>query len=305
MRTVWKGTIGFGSFAIPVKAYSATGEYSSGLTQVHAVDGGRIRYKRVCEVDDAEVPQEEIAKGYTTAGGEVVVLSEADLAELADVALPTAHSIQILGFVHPGNIDPLYFVKSYYLEPEVPATKPYVLLGEALQQAGRVAVVRVTIRQRETLGALSVRGKVVMLDTMHWPGEIRTPDFPFLHEDVDLRMTEVKAAANMIENLSSGFDPADYPDTYSDALAELIEARIEGREVLTPSATVQEEGVAELLRALQQSTQDRADADQAGAANETPEPVERADEAARRAGTAAEEARRAAEQARSAPRTNR
>ncbi|ASR34752.1 Ku protein [Prauserella marina] len=304
MRTVWKGTIGFGSFAIPVKAYSATGEYSSGLTQVHAVDGGRIRYKRVCEVDDAEVPQEEIAKGYTTAGGEVVVLSEADLAELADVALPTAHSIQILGFVDPGDIDPLYFVKSYYLEPEVPATKPYVLLGEALQQAGRVAVVRVTIRQRETLGALSVRGKVVMLDTMHWPGEIRTPDFPFLHEDVDLRVTEVKAAANMIENLSLGFDPADYPDTYSDALAELIEARIEGREVLTPSATVQEEGVAELLRALQESTQDRADTDQAGAEGAA-EPAGRAGEAARRAETAAEQARRAAEQARSAPRTNR
>lgn len=192
MRTVWKGTIGFGSFAIPVKAYSATGERSTGLTQVHTTDGGRVRYKRVCEVDEAEIPAEEIGKGYATPDGDVVVLTDEDLDSLP---LPTAQSIQILGFVPPAQIDPLYFVKSYYLEPEIPALKPYVLLGEALQQAERVALVKVALRQRETLGALSVRGQVIMLDTMHWPDEIRAPDFPFLHTDVDLRVAEVRAAA--------------------------------------------------------------------------------------------------------------
>ncbi|PXY27131.1 Ku protein [Prauserella muralis] len=298
MRTVWKGTIGFGSFAIPVKAYSATGERSTGLTQVHTTDGGRVRYKRVCEVDEAEIPAEEIGKGYATPDGDVVVLTDEDLDSLP---LPTAQSIQILGFVPPAQIDPLYFVKSYYLEPEIPALKPYVLLGEALQQAERVALVKVALRQRETLGALSVRGQVIMLDTMHWPDEIRAPDFPFLHTDVDLRVAEVRAAANMIENLSRDFVPGDYSDGYADALSALIEARHEGREVARPTAAVQDEGVAELLRALQESSQERADTDQAQAQ----ERVERAQAAAGKAGAAAERATKAAGKARSAPRSKR
>ncbi|SFK44932.1 DNA end-binding protein Ku [Amycolatopsis sacchari] len=297
MRTVWKGTIGFGSSAIPVKAYSATEDHSTGLHQLHAVDGGRIRLKRVCEVDGAEIPQEEVGRGYVLPGGDVVVLSED---ELADLPLPTAHSIEICGFVPPGQLDPLYFLKSYYLEPEVAGTKPYVLLSEALQQADRLAIVRVALRQKETLGALRVRGQVLMLDTLHWPDEVRAPDFPFLHEDMDIHTAQVRAAANIIENLSGNFEPARYADRYSAALQELIQAKVEDREVLRPTAAIQDAGVEALLDALQETAQERTDTDQA-----TSPAVKRAKAAAKKAAEAKEGAKKAASKARSAPKSKR
>src|SRR5689334_21516703 len=131
MRTVWKGTIGLGGSAIPVKAYSATEEHGTPLHQVHLNDGGRVRQRRVCDLDGAEIPLDEVGKGYPLSSGDVVILSDEELAALP---LPTAQSIQVLGFVRPGQIDPIYYLKSYYLEPEVSATRPYVLLAEALQQ---------------------------------------------------------------------------------------------------------------------------------------------------------------------------
>ncbi|HKS43957.1 MAG TPA: Ku protein [Amycolatopsis sp.] len=293
MRTVWKGTIGLGSSAIPVKAYAATEDHGTPLHQLHLTDGGRLRQKRVCEVDGAEIPPGEVGKGYTLPGGDVVVLTDEDLASLP---LSSAHSIQVLGFVRLAQIDPVYFIKSYYLEPEVPATKPYVLLAEALRQADRVAVVKVTIRQRETLGTLRVRDQVIMLDTMHWPDEIRRPDFPFLHEDVDVRPPHLRAAANLIENLSRDFEPGLYTDSYSEALSALIEARIEGREVVQPTAETQDKGVEVLLEALQESAQDRADADAA---------VAKAKAASEKAKSARSAARKAASKPKSASKSRR
>jgi DNA end-binding protein Ku len=162
-------------FRDPVKAYSATEESSVSLNQVHRIDGSRIKNRRVCErvceVDEAEVPSSEIAKGYQVPGGDVVLLTEEDFASLP---LSTAHSIDIRAFAPLEQIDPVYFGKTYFLEPEPAGTKPYVL-SEAHQQSGRIAVVRVALRQRETLGALRVRDQLIMLQTMLWPDEIRTP----------------------------------------------------------------------------------------------------------------------------------
>lgn len=293
MRTVWKGTIGLGTSAIPVRAYSATEDQGTPLHQLHVTDGGRLRQKRVCDVDGAEIPPGEVGKGYTLPGGDVVVLTDD---ELASLPLPTAHSMAVLGFVRPGQIDPVYFVKSYYLEPEVSATRPYVLLAEALQQAERVAVVKVAIRQRETLGALRVRDQVIVLDTMRWPSEIRRPDFPFLHDDVDVRLSQLRAAANLIENLSGDFEPGAYTDTYSDALAALIDAKVEGREVVQPTAAIQDAGVDQLLEALQASAQERADSDAA---------LAKAKEAAEKAKSARSTARKAASKPRSATKSGR
>jgi DNA end-binding protein Ku len=252
MRAVWKGTIGFGAFAVPVKAYSATEERGITLHQVHEPDGGRVRVKRVCELDGAEVPAVEIARGFPVPGGDMVLLSEADMAGLP---LPTARSIDVCGFAPLEQVDPVYFAKSYYLEPEPAGTKPYVLLSEALQQSGRVAVVKVALRQRETLGALRVRDQVIVLETMLWPDEIRTPDFPFLHEDVDLRRGEVKTAVNLIEELTADFEPGKYTDRYREALDALIRAKIDGADVVQPTAAEQAEGVTKLLAALQDSVQ--------------------------------------------------
>lgn len=286
MRSVWKGKIGYGPVAIPVKAYGATEEHGTGLNQLHATDGGRIRIRRFCEVDDAEVPYAEIAKGATGDGGEVVILTEEDLATLP---LPTADSIEVTAFVPLEQIDPIYYAKSYFLEPEPGGTKPYVLLAEALRQSGKVAVVKVALRQRETLAVLRVKDQVLVLGTMLWPDEIRTPDFPFLDEDVDVRAREVRTATKLIDRLATDFAPERYTDRYQEALDALITAKAEGREVVVPTAVEQDEGVAELLAALR--------AEEVGGAA-----VARARSAARKAGAAQETASRAAAKATKAPR---
>ncbi|MFC3452369.1 non-homologous end joining protein Ku [Amycolatopsis speibonae] len=279
MRAVWKGTIGFGTYAVPVKAYSATEEHNLPLHQVHEPDGGRVRVKWVCEVDGAEVPAAEIAKGHSVPSGDVVLLTGRDFASLL---APTTQSMDVIGFTPAEQVDSMYFARSYYLEPEPAGTKPYVLLSEALQQTGRIAIVKVTLRRRETLGALRVRDQVIVLETMLWPDEIRRPDFPFLHEDVDLRRGELRNAVSLIEDLTQDFDPGRYTDRYREALEALIQAKLDGDDVLQPTAAEQAEGVTRLLAALQQSS---VEADRA--------PVEKAKEAAEKARQARTRAKRA------------
>ena len=250
MRSMWKGTIGYGMAAIPVKAYTATEEHDIELHQMHATDGGRIRQKRVCEVDGDEVPFTEVARGYEMPAGDVIMLTDDDMATLP---LATTRLIDVRAFVPLDQIDPISFSKSYYLEPEPAGVKPYMLLSEALQQSGRAAVVKVALRARESLGVLRVRDQVLLLTTMLWPDEIRVPDFPFLHEDVDLVGPEVHAAVQAIEQLSGTFVAAQYTDRYREALEDLIEAKIEGREVVRPAAVEEDATVEDLITALQES----------------------------------------------------
>lgn len=252
MRSMWKGTIGYGQAAIPVKAYTATEEHDIELHQLHATDGGRIRQKRVCEVDGEEVPFSEVARGYEMPAGDVVMLTEEDLATLP---LATTRLIDVRAFVPVEQIDPISFSKSYYLEPEPAGIKPYVLLSEALQQSGRAAVVKVALRARESLGVLRVRDQVLVLTTMLWPDEIRVPDFPFLHEDVELAGLEVHAAVEAIEQLSGSFVAARYTDRYREALEDLIEAKIEGRDIVRPVAPEEDATTEDLITALQASVE--------------------------------------------------
>ncbi|MGW3995068.1 non-homologous end joining protein Ku [Amycolatopsis sp. NPDC004772] len=292
MRAVWTGTIGFGGYAIPVKAYSATEEREIPLHQVHESDGGRIRVRRVCEVDGAEVPPEEMVRGYPVPGGDVVLLSDHELA-----SLPMAgRTIAIRGFAPAPDVDPLWFAKSYYLEPEPAGTKPYVLFSEALQQSGRLALVTVALRRRETLGALRVRDQVIVLETMRWPDEVRTPDFPFQHADVDIRPGELRRAVNLIEELTGEFDPGRYPDRYREAFEALVQAKIDGAEVVQPTAAEQAEGVTRLLAALQESAAEAEDARNAA--------VTKAKAAASRAAKARTTAKRAATRSRGRTKTS-
>ena len=268
MRSVWKGTIGFGKVAIPVKAYGATEEHTSGLHQLHINDGGRIRMKRVCETDGAEVPFAEVAKGATLPGGQVVALTDEDLATLP---LPTAQSIEIMEFAPLEQIDPIYFAKSYYLEPDAIGIKPYVLLAAALRESGKVAVVKVALRGRETTAVLRVKDRVLVLNTMLWSDEIRVPDFPFLDEEVRIRLTELRTATRLINRLTTDFAPEKYRDGYREAMDELIQAKAEGREIAKPTAAEENAGVAELLAALQAESaveNARAAAKKAGAAKD-------------------------------------
>ncbi|GLY73176.1 Ku protein [Actinoallomurus iriomotensis] len=252
MRSIWKGAISFGLVTIPVKLYSATEQRDVAFHQVHREDGGRIRYKRVCTKDGEEVPYSDIAKGYELPDGEIVVLTDEDFENLP---LSTSRRIDVLLFATEEQVDPIYFSKSYYLEPEAQGTKPYVLLRDALESSGKVAVVKVALRQRESLGTLRVRDGVFVLETMLWPDEVRAPEFKFLEEDVDLRPQELQMASSLIDSMEGEFDPSEYKDAYREALQEVIEAKVEGKEVVPQEAEEEAPAASDLLSALRASVE--------------------------------------------------
>jgi DNA end-binding protein Ku len=256
MRAMWSGAVSFGLVSVPVKAYSATTNHDVRFHQVHAADGGRIKYKRTCSIDGEEVEYADIVKGYETDDGELITLSEEDLDSLPTA---TGHEIDVIEFVPADQIDPLLFEKSYYLEPDTKAAKPYALLREALVQTDRMAVVKVALRQRESMALLRVRDKAIVLQTMLWPDEVREPEFDILDADVELRPQELTMAASLVESLGAEFDPTQFHDEYRDAVVELIERkRTTGDTRPAPVAAKRDEGpdsMTDLLSALQASVE--------------------------------------------------
>jgi DNA end-binding protein Ku len=241
---------------IPVKLYAATEQRDVAFRQVHAEDGGRVQYRRFCSLDGQEVAYSDIAKGYELATGDVVVLTDEDLQELP---LATAKRIDVLHFSPAGQLDPILSNKAYYLEPEPPGVRAYALFRDALERSGRVAVAKVAIRQREALAALRVRDGVLVLETLLWPDEVRQPDFKFLDEDVDVRSQELKMAASLIDTMTEDFDPSLYKDAYREALEALVQAKIEGNEVVRPvgqaAAADSDGGPADLAATLRASVE--------------------------------------------------
>jgi len=249
MRAIWKGAVSFGLVSVPVKLYAATESHDVSFRQVHRTDGGRIRYQRVCSIDGEEVPYSEIAKGYETEDGEMVVLTDEDL---ADLPTTSSREIAVEKFVPSEQIDPMLFERSYYLEPEPSGAKPYALLRQALLEADRMAVVTVALRQRTTVAVLRVRDDVIVLQTMMWPDEIRTPDFNV--EAGEVKPAEVKMAQMLVETLAGDFDPAEFEDDYAEAVEALVKSKIEGGEVARqPTSTKSSGEVVDLLAALQRS----------------------------------------------------
>src|SRR5687767_12837496 len=253
MRSIWKGAISFGLVTIPVKLYSATEAKDVSFHQVRRSDGSRIKYKRVAAVDGEEVAYGDIAKGYELGNGETVVLTDEDF---KDLPLTTSRAIDVLQFVPLEQVDPIFFEKSYYLEPDKAGTKPYVLLRDALEESGKVALVKVALRNRESLATLRVRDGVFVLETMLWPDEVRKPDFGFLDEDIEVRPQELAMAGSLIETLSGDFDPSQYKDEYREALQQVIEAKVAGHEVKQPEQAQPTAGtVVDLMAALRASVE--------------------------------------------------
>ncbi|HEX5861804.1 MAG TPA: Ku protein [Nocardioides sp.] len=249
MRAIWKGAVSFGLVSVPVKLYSATESHDVSFRQVHAKDGGRIKYQRVCSIDGEEVAYADIAKGYETEDGEMVILTDEDMAELPSTS---SREIAVEKFVPSDQIDPMLFEKSYYLEPESSGAKPYALLRQALLDADRMAVVTVALRQRTTVAVLRVRDDVIVLQTMMWPDEIRRPDFNI--DSGKAKDAEVKMANMLVETLAGDFDPTEFEDDYAEAVEALVKAKVEGGEVKrTPTSTKSSGEVVDLLAALQRS----------------------------------------------------
>ncbi|UQX90147.1 Ku protein [Jatrophihabitans telluris] len=277
MRAIWKGAVSFGLVNVPVRLFAATEEHDIRFHQVHRDDGGRIRYKRTCSICAEEVSYDEIAKGYETSDGQLVILTDDDLDKLP---VSTGREIDVVEFVPREQVDPILFDKSYYLEPDARAVKPYALLREALVDTDRIAVVKVALRQKETLAVLRVRDKAILLQTMLWPDEIRNPDFATLDGEVDLRPQELSMASSLVESMAADFDPDQFTDDYREAMVALIDAKLErGDAAQLPeeeSAGTASSGgeVIDLLTALQRSV-DRARA--GTATGSTTDSVGRAD----------------------------
>ncbi len=250
-QSIWKGAVSFGLVTIPVKVFAATEEKDITFRQVHAADGGRIRYKRVCDIDGEEVPYSDIAKGYEMPDGEILVL-EAD--DLADLPLTSRKVIDVLEFVPMEQIDSISLARAYYLGADGgPAEKPYVLLRDALAESDRVAIVKVTLRNREALAVVRPSEDALVLHTMLWPDEVRSPAAVSPPTDVELRSQEIAMARSYIDTLTTDFDPGRYHDEYRQALQEVITAKVEGHELEAAPSTPTQGNVVDLMAALRAS----------------------------------------------------
>ena len=250
MQTIWKGAISFGLVSIPVRVFSATDERGISLRQVHAADGGRIRYKRICEVDGEEVPYSEIAKGYELPDKEIVVLTDEDMENLP---LASSKAVEVLQFIPIDQYDPVQTARSYYLKPDGHGAKPYVLLRDALARSGKVAIVKVALRSRESLAALRAYGDVLLLQLMLWPEEIRDASQFAPDDDVSVREQEIAMAESLIDSLTGDFDPDSYTDEYKAALMSVVEAKAAGREVTEQAPAAPAAEVVDLMEALRLS----------------------------------------------------
>ena len=253
VRAIWKGAVSFGLVNVPVRLYSATENHDVQFRQVHREDGGRIRYQRICSVDGEQVSYDDIAKGYETEDGKMVVLTDEDMSQL-----PTRSSreIAVEKFVPSDQIDPMLLDRSYYLEPDKTATKAYALLRDALRAADRMAIVTVSIRARMTIAVLRVREDVIVMQTMLWPDEIRAAQLANLGEEVEVKPAELAMAHMLVESLAGDYVPGDYEDDYQAAVESLVRTKLEGGEAQTAPAIKETGGeVVDLLAALQRSVE--------------------------------------------------
>lgn len=249
-RSIWKGAVSFGLVTIPVKLFSATEEKDVSFRQVHAEDGGRIKYQRVCQNCGTEVSYADISKGYEMPDGQMVILDSDDLASLP---LPTTRAVEVVQFVAQDEIDPRYFGRSYFLQADGTGAKPYVLLRDALAHSGRWAVVKVALRSRETLALVRPHQDVLMMHTMLWPDELRDGSFAAPPADVTVTDAEVEMAQTFIDALAGEFEPDEYSDAYREAIEALVESKLEGTELPARDDTGEEAEVVDLVAALRAS----------------------------------------------------
>lgn len=252
MRSIWNGAISFGLVSIPIKLMNATENHSISFRQIHVEDGGRIRYRKVCELEDHEVPTGEVGKGYEDADGSIIPITDDDLASLP---IPTAKTIEIVAFVPADTIDPLQMDTAYYLTANgVPAAKPYTLLREALKRSQKVAVAKFALRGRERLGMLRVVDDVIAMHGLLWPDEIRATDIVAPDTDVKIRDAELDLADALMDTLGE-VDLDSLHDDYREAVEEMITAKLEGGETTAPAPAADEGGgkVIDLMAALESS----------------------------------------------------
>ncbi|TPQ15611.1 Ku protein [Streptomyces sporangiiformans] len=254
MRSIWNGAVSFGLVSIPIKLVNATENHSISFRQIHNEDGGRIRYRKVCELEDREISADEIGKGYEEADGTIIPITDDDLASLP---IPTAKTIDIVAFIPAERIDPLQMDTAYYLVANgVPAAKPYTLLREALKRSQKVAIAKFALRGRERLGMLRVVEDAIAMHGLLWPDEIRAPEIAAPDASVTVRDKELDLADALMDTLGE-VDLDDLHDDYREAVEELIAAKVSGEKVPSPPAVEGAGGkVIDLMSALEKSVRE-------------------------------------------------
>ena len=233
MRSIWTGSIAFGLVNVPVKAYGATEDHDVNLHQVHDADGGRIRYQRRCEVCGKKVDYDDIDKAYDD-GERTVVLTEDDMESLP---AEKSREIEVVQFVPNEQIDPIMLGRSYYLEPDSKSPKAYALLVKTLENTELTAVVKFALRQKSRLGALRVRGQVLLLQGILWGDEVRDTDFLKTPAKKKISAQELKMSSALVDQFRGDFDPGEYEDDYQVELRTLIEAKLKQGDSLDTEAT--------------------------------------------------------------------
>ena len=250
MRSIWKGAISFGLINIPIKVYTATEDQDLHFNYLHAECQTPLQYKRWCARCEREVDRPEMIRGYEYEKGKYVLIKEEDL---AGIAVEKNRTIDIIDFVNLADIDPVYFARSYYLAPAQGGGKAYALLRQAMEKTSRIAVARVVLRAKESLAVIRVFEKALMLETIFYPEEIRSTDqITELKMEIKLQEKETQMAESLISSLSTRFDPHKYTNEYRQALRQMIEARIEGEEVVAPVRPAPGK-VVDLMEALRES----------------------------------------------------
>jgi DNA end-binding protein Ku len=251
-RSIWSGAISFGLVNVPVKLYSATSHKEVHFNMLHKKDGARIKQQRVCSEEGVEVPWEDIAKGYEFSPGRYVMLDKDELTALNPKA---DKSISIEDFVNQSEIDPIFFENAYYLVPDRGAAKPYALLVEAMKKTGKVGIARMVLRTRQYLAAVRPMGKGLALNTMLYADEVNPleelEELP--GEESKPKERELEMAQQLVESLSSRFQPEKYKDEYREQVLALIEKKAAGEEIVTPQEPEEPAKVVNLMDALQKS----------------------------------------------------
>ncbi len=251
MRVLWKGAISFGLVNIPVSMYVATENKDIKFSYLHKECMSPIKYQKYCPHCDREVSSDDIVRGYEYQKGGYVVINPEDFDRIPQENTKT---VDILDFVSLSQVDPIYFDKSYYLEPSPGGEKAYSLIVEAMQKTARIAIAKVFIRSKQSLAAIRVKDNILVMETIFYPDEIRSP--AALNPGLDparLHDNEIKMAVSLIDSLSVDFDPSRYEDSYRQALWEIISARIAGQDIVSPAPTAEKGKVVDLMEALKAS----------------------------------------------------
>jgi DNA end-binding protein Ku len=252
MHTIWKGSISFGLVNIPIKLHSATEDRDIKLRSLHKECHTPIKYEKVCPVCDKEIDHKDIVKGYEVTKGKFVVLEEEELNQIKEVN--EEKTVEILDFIKIDEIDPIFYDRSYFVSPNDGGKKAYTLLRKALVTSGKVGIAKITMRSKEQLSVVRVYENTLVMETIHYPDEVRTSkDVPNVPENDEISEKELETATMLIEQLTSEFQPENYHDEYRERLSQLIESKQTGEKIVTAKEKAPKENVTDLMAALQAS----------------------------------------------------